>query len=274
MPKKPLIIIKLGGSLITEKDKSYTLREGYFERFAEEFKVVLAEFPETKFILLNGAGSFGHQDVFKYGLKDGFKDKNSPFGYAKILQNTDKLNRFLVDSLLEKNIPAIQFQPSTLFISETKKIKTYNSSNLETLEMFLDKEILPCLHGEMILDKIVGCSVLSGDKIPLLLGKFFQKSENYKLEKVINLGNYDGVLDSKNQVIGQITPSNFKDIQKHLYQSNLVDVSGGMINKIQEFLELTSFDISGVILNGLTENILLKYLKNETVKCTEIIKNP
>jgi len=272
--KKSIVIIKLGGSLITEKDKPYTLRQGYLERFAGEFKYVLKQFPETKFILLNGVGSFGHQDVVKYGLKDGFTDENSQYGYAKILQGTAKLNRFLVDSLLEKNIPAIQFQPSTLFISKTEKTKTYNIPNLEALEIFLDKGILPCLHGEMVMDEKVGCSVLSGDRIPLLMAKFFEKSKNYNLQKVINLGNYDGVLDDKNQVIRQITPATFKDIQKHLYQSSLVDVSGGMINKIQEFLELTSFDISGVILNGLTENILLKYLKNETVKCTEIIKNP
>jgi len=263
----PITIIKLGGSLLTYKDQAYKLRVGIMPLLADEIAKCVKLFPDTKFIILNGAGSFGHQTVAKYSLQKGFSDVDSRFGFAKVLQDTAKLNRILVDSLILNHLPALSFQPSTVFYSDQNG---YNFSSLEVLGKYIEVGFLPCLYGELILDTSQGCRVLSADKIPELLVKYFQKTADYQISEVINLGSYDGVLDDKKQIIPEINSINYLSIKKHLYQSDNVDVSGGMIKKIEEFLALAELGVNSVIMSGLNEGNLLKYLSGDRVVGTKI----
>lgn len=264
---QPITIIKLGGSLLTYKDKAYSIRFEVFESLGNEIADCVAAFPKTKFILLNGAGSFGHHTVKKYNLDKGFTDTNSKFGFAKVLQDTAKLNRLLVDNLLDCNLAAISFQPSTVFYADQNG---YQFSSLELLTNYLDSSILPCLYGELIVDTVQGSRVLSADTIPDLLVDFFLKTNNYRVQKVINLGSYDGVLDNQNQVIELINRQNYDTVKQHLYETQNVDVSGGMIKKIQEFLALADKKVESVIMSGLVPGNLKKYLSGQPVLGTKI----
>lgn len=263
----PITIIKLGGSLLTLKEQAYKLREGIMEQLAPEITECVKLFPDTKFIILNGAGSFGHQTVKNYNLKDGFSDSNSKYGFSKVLQDTAKLNRILVDSLIEKALPAVSFQPSTVFYSDQEG---YQFASLELIPMYLKAGFLPCLYGELILDTLTGCKVLSADKIPELLVSYFEQNSEYKITKVINLGSYDGVLDNQNQVIPVINQQNYETIKQYLYQSQNIDVSGGMIKKIDDFLLLADLGMESVIMSGLMKGNLVKYLSGDDVVGTRI----
>lgn len=266
----PITIIKLGGSLLTHKDKAYSVREGIFQSLASDIAECIKLFPETKFILLNGAGSFGHQTVKKYNLQNGFSSDESKFGYAKVLQDTAKLNRILVDALVKKEVSALSFQPSTVFYSDQNG---YSFSSLKLLQDYLNQGFLPCLYGELVLDLVTGCKVLSADKIPELLVNFFWQNTDYKVTKVINLGSYDGVLNSQNEIIPMIARQNYSEVKKHLYQSTNIDVSGGMQAKIEEFLTLADMGVDSAIISGLVPRNLQKYLLGaENLVKTEIKK--
>ena len=68
-----IIFLKLGGSLITDKDKPYTPRLDKLADLALEIKTVLDSTPELVLILGHGSGSFGHTAAKKYGTRDGCK---------------------------------------------------------------------------------------------------------------------------------------------------------------------------------------------------------
>lgn len=60
-----MIILKLGGSIITRKDKTKpTLNPANLERIAQEISVAKIK----KLIIIHGAGSFGHPYAQKYGI--------------------------------------------------------------------------------------------------------------------------------------------------------------------------------------------------------------
>ena len=59
---KDLILIKIGGSLITDKTKPYTTRPEVIKRIAKEIKEAVSE-KDVNLIIGHGAGSFGHQSA-------------------------------------------------------------------------------------------------------------------------------------------------------------------------------------------------------------------
>ena len=71
-----LIIIKLGGSVITDKSREYTPREDNIKRFAEEIRESEKVF-KGKFIIGHGAGSFAHTPAAKFQTKKGLINSRS-----------------------------------------------------------------------------------------------------------------------------------------------------------------------------------------------------
>ena len=68
---KEIVLLKLGGSLITDKDTPYTPRLDKLKELALEIKTVLDSTPELLLILGHGSGSFGHVAAKKHGTRDG-----------------------------------------------------------------------------------------------------------------------------------------------------------------------------------------------------------
>ncbi|MDJ0707122.1 MAG: hypothetical protein QNJ46_27925, partial [Leptolyngbyaceae cyanobacterium MO_188.B28] len=151
------------------------------------------------------------------------------------------------------NVPAIGFQPSTLFWS---KDLNYHHLNLTALEQFLDQKILPVLHGDGVIDQDQGFNILSSDHLLNLVIKHLSNKPKYIIEKIINLGNYDGVLDNQGQLIGEINNVNYDALKHYIKGSEYLDVSGGMANKIQVLLELAHLGHESWIMNGDKPNIL------------------
>ena len=81
--KTPLTLIKLGGSLITDKTSPRTLRRDVLDRLAQELESSLAETPSAV-VLGHGSGSFGHVAAKKHGTREGVKDRSGWQGYAAV----------------------------------------------------------------------------------------------------------------------------------------------------------------------------------------------
>ena len=60
-------VLKIGGSILTDKTFDMTARPAAIQAVAEE----IAAYPED-LVLVHGAGSFGHIPAKKYGLQQNF----------------------------------------------------------------------------------------------------------------------------------------------------------------------------------------------------------
>ena len=72
---KKLIIVKLGGSLITDKTKPFTARMEIIADLAQQIKEALDEDKNLSLIIGNGGGSFPHYPAVKYQMNDGIKNE-------------------------------------------------------------------------------------------------------------------------------------------------------------------------------------------------------
>ena len=64
-----VIILKLGGSLLTDKETPLSIREEVLER---SIKQIIES--KKSIILIHGGGSFGHPTAKKYQISQGFND--------------------------------------------------------------------------------------------------------------------------------------------------------------------------------------------------------
>ncbi|MCX9089345.1 MAG: amino acid kinase, partial [Candidatus Methanoperedens sp.] len=75
----------------------------------------------------------------------------------------------------------------------------------------------------------------------------------------------DGVLDDKDAVIKKITHFSFVDMRKNIKGSGSTDVTGGMLGKVSELLELANKGISSRIFNASRKGIVSSFLYGEDV---------
>ena len=259
-------LVKLGGSLITDKAKLNTLRPEIIHRVIQEIADIIRLREDLRILLFNGNGSFGHPIAKKYQIPQGYNGKNV-IGFWLLQQKTKQLNQIIVDALLEHNISAIGFQPSTVFWS---KSLNYYHLNLNILEQFLERKIIPVLYGDGIIDQDQGFNIISSDHLLNLIIKYLSVKPKYSIETVVNLGDYDGVLDDQGQLIEEINNLNY-DTHRHCIKgSEHLDISGGMANKIQALLELAHLGHESWIMNGGKPNTLRNLILNGQSSGTKI----
>ena len=242
-----MIIVKFGGSVITNKKRAFTARRKMISNLAGEIR-------GTKNVLVtHGSGSFGHFTAKKYMAK-GFTGKSGVLGSAKVSDAAARLNRIVVDELLEKNIPAVSFQPSSALFTQKGKIKSWNT---QPVSFALKKGFVPVVYGDVSVDSSRGSSIVSTEDLILFLSK------KLRPRRVILCSDVDGVLVD-GIVVSKITMENFSDIKIHLGASAGVDVTGGMLQKVRRALEIARYaDV--LVINGKKKGTLRRALKGRNV---------
>ena len=259
-------LIKLGGSLITDKAQPHTLRPERIHQVAQEIKDIIQLRKDLRVILFNGNGSIGHPVAKQHKIPQGFNGSNT-LGFCLLQQTTTQLNQIIVNTLLEQGIPAIGFQPSTLFWSENL---TCRHLSLNIFEQIIEKKIVPVLYGDGIIDQDQGFNIISSDHLLALIAKYLANKRRYIIEKVVNLGDYDGVLDDKGELIEEINNFNYGAFKHCIKESEHLDISGGMANKIQALLELARWGHESWIINGGKKNNLANLILNQQSVGTKI----
>ena len=250
------LIVKLGGSVITDKRRKFTFRRAVLERLARELAVVKAPL-----VLVHGGGSFGHPLASKHDLAKGYRDAKQLIGLALTHRAMERLNACVVDALQRVGVPAMAVQPSACAVVEGGRIK---SMELTPLRKLLELGLVPVLYGDAVPDLSKGMSILSGDQLVTELAK------ELGVGRVILAVDVDGVYtadpkkDKKAELIREINPANWPSIEERLASSvEGVDVTGGMANKVKELLALVGRDVEIEVVNAMKPGVLKRAILGE-----------
>jgi len=262
----PLIFIKIGGSLITDKTKPFTLKKKALSKICQEIKQAIKS--GRQLIIGHGAGSFAHFPAKKYQTHKGILGKGSYRGIAEVADVAAQLNRIVVRKLIETGVKAVSISPLSTMTARNHKLDKLCSESVEEL---LRLNLLPVLYGDQILDARIGCTIFSTEKVLGYLALHLKK-KGYKIERMIHCGQTNGVYDEDGKTIKKIDSQNFKQLKSVLGKSGGVDVTGGMIHKVEEALFLAKQGIPGLIIDGIENGTLSKAVKGEKVLGTRIEK--
>lgn len=255
---RKLLLIKLGGSVITDKHTPYTPRYRTIERIIHELKAA-----KQSYIICHGSGSFGHTSVKKYG---GIKGYKTTLGIATVSRDVMSLNKIIVDTFIQKNLPAVSFRPMNTMTSNKGEIHNYF---FEPIEQILKQNLIPVLCGDIIWDHTWNSTVFSGEKILKFLARFLTR-KGYSIEKIIQVADTYGVYDNTKKTIPAITKGNWKQMKGYLHDSSSVDCTGGMRHKVENALAMAENGYKTIILNGSVASELHKYLDNKKINATLI----
>jgi len=265
--KKTLILIKLGGSLITDKNKAFTAREDVIIRLAKEIRASLRNI-KGDLIVGHGSGSFGHTVAAKYKTQDGIINKNSIKGFPLVSDAARKINVIVMNNLLKVGLKAVSFSPLSFIFSQNEKGE---DSLVKPIKKAVNIGLVPVIYGDVIMDEEKGFCIYSGEKTLNLLAE--KLKNDYSNIKIIYCGETDGVYDEKRKTIEKITPKSFNSIKKVLKGSAGIDVTGGMIHKVEEAIELVNLlNAETLIINGTKKNILKEAILGKTHKATLICR--
>lgn len=258
---KPLIFVKLGGSLITDKSKPFTTKPDIIRRLSKEIAEARKE-NDFNLILGHGGGSFPHVSATKYQTQKGIINKESYRGIAEVQNDASKLNRIVVEELIKTGETAVSIQPSSSCITENKRIIDFY---LEPIKKLLEYNMIPVPYGDVAIDVKQGCCIISTEEILNFLAK------KLRPDKIIIAGKVDGVftadpnIDKNAKFIPEITNNNFAEIKKYLSVSDGYDVTGGMLHKVEEMMELAKLGFKSQIINAMKEGNLKKALMGERI---------
>ena len=164
---RQLILVKLGGSLITDKSVDSIAKPEIISRLANEFKSAKKNF-DGHIIIAHGSGSFGHFAAAKYHLRDGSTPPLDPMGLPEVANAAVKINRIVVDNFLRQSVPVVSFAPASLIVASAKKTKKVL---LEPILLSLDYGLTPILYGDIIFDQKIGFCIFSSETTLSLLAR-------------------------------------------------------------------------------------------------------
>jgi len=259
-------VLKIGGSVITRKEKPFTANSSAIRRLAEE----ISRANVSQLIIIHGGGSFGHPLAKQYSIKEGYRGKAAQLlGFSKTHQAMVTLNKLFVDALIQHNIPVVAVSPSSCIVTKSGRIATLLEEPLKNL---LQTGFVPVLYGDAVLDSELGFTILSGDQLAASLATQFNAERILMGIDVDGLFTTDPKKNLAASLIRHCTLHELKAMQTQIKETNKTDVTGGMLGKIVELTPAIEKGISALIVNAAKPKNVYAALKGEKVLGTLIQK--
>ncbi len=224
-----MILIKLGGSIITNKEKPLSPRMVTITRIASQLRRI-----KEPFVIVHGGGSFGHYWSVKYDMHTK-PAKYNMHGVSVVKNSMVELNKIILDILEKSNLNPYCLPP-TDFMSGNKPIPV----KIKEIGKIASSGLVPVTFGDALWYGNKKSYILSGDKIMSILAKFLRPRLS------IFVLNVDGLYsDLKSQkLIRQMNGEAFsaKDVS--------MDVTGGMSRKVEEATAISKIGLKVFFVNG------------------------
>jgi len=226
------VIVKVGGSCITIKGQEETLNEEMLDWFSETMAHALLQSTTRKkyddddeeesfqqhrvqYILVHGAGSFGHFTAKEYGLRSQKKTTSPPpnnsnhthlmYGVAKTRLSVQTLNHLVLSSLIQRNIPAVGISPwfgkpcPASSDDNNSSSSSFQDRLWDAVSSALESGLVPVLHGDACLynsNNNGGAGIVGGDDLMELLNRALSNNNNKTTRAAVFVTDVQGVFTS------------------------------------------------------------------------------
>jgi isopentenyl phosphate kinase len=249
--RNKLALIKLGGSVVTFKEKPLTAN---FEAINNITRVIATI--KIPLIVVHGGGSFGHYWSVKYDMHTKPYDYDA-YGISIVHESMMCLNQIIVNSMIKERINAYTVMPSNFTSSHRPIIR-----KIDELRDIAENGIIPVTFGDIIHINKRKYSILSGDVIMRILSQVLHPS------KVIFTLNVDGIYKNikTKETIKEIKNSN-RSIELSTIED---DVTGGMRRKVTEAFKIARSGVDVLMVNGLNPERIINAISGSAFEGTTI----
>jgi len=242
-----MLLIKLGGSIITNKEKPLSPRRKTIDRIIHSLKKV-----DESIIVVHGGGSYGHYWSVKYDMHTKPK-RYDPRGVSIIKNSMVELNRIILDSFLKNKLNPYCLPPTDFVIGNKPTLK-----KIKQIEKIANAGLIPITYGDALWYGDKKSYILSGDKIMSMIARVLRPRLTIFVLNVDGL--YSDLKDKK--LINE-----FKD-EKLFIKKSSVDVTGGMSRKVTEASKISKMGLKVFFVNGNKPDRIVNAIKGKKFEGT------
>jgi isopentenyl phosphate kinase len=215
------VVLKLGGSVITDKDTPETVDD---DALGAAVDAIAAADPD-RLVLVHGGGSFGHVAAADRGIsrEAGSRDAADVWAVHDAMR---RLNDAVLRRLHDAGVAAVPVHPLSVAARDEGDALALPLDSTATL---LGEGFVPVLHGDVVGHAGAGATVVSGDELVTRL------AAGLDADRVGLCSTVTGVYDD-GEVISRITE--FDAVADAVGGSESTDVTGGMAAKVRALLDL------------------------------------
>lgn len=254
-----MMLVKLGGSVITDKTQYRTFREDVLSRLVGE--IVSAG---KEVVLIHGAGSFGHVLASEHHIQNGYTDESQIPAAAKVMEDVRDLNLRVMRVLNDGGLPSASLPPSAV---ATLRSGELDELNVDLFRRYLEVGICPVTFGDVALDSERRFGICSGDHLMECLAR------ELRPERVIFVSDIDGVFtaDPSSDPDAMLIEVVDRTILDSLPRTQrCADVTGSIFGKIEKMLRIASWGGDAIVLNGNVPGRLGAALRGEAVRGSRV----
>ncbi|MGY0434859.1 isopentenyl phosphate kinase [Bacillus rugosus] len=241
-----MYILKIGGSLITDKNAYCVPRKEEIKRFAKMIKSRWFDL-QGKLVVVIGGGSYGNGVPLRYNLLDSEKRKKED-----LLMMTVKMFEWINEVAMifrNEGLPVYPFQTSSYC---TTNEGNYDFCFMNPIKMSLQLGLLPITSGDFTFDKKKNFTIYSSDNVPELF------VDHFDVQRVVILTDVPGIFESDKtkKIIKRVNQYNYKKIIENTGSSNKQDVTGGMNNKLKALIRVAQKNTNSIVCDGSKHNLI------------------
>jgi isopentenyl phosphate kinase len=149
-----------------------------------------------------------------------------------VWQEARALNQLVVEALAAAGLPVIAFPPSAAVVADNGQVERWELAPLKTA---LEHRLLPVIQGDVVVDRTRGGTILSTEDLFSHLAGALEPS------RILLAGVEEGVWQdypTRTRLVPRIDPTGGEWLGGALQGSAAVDVTGGMLAKVESMREL------------------------------------
>jgi len=153
-------------------------------------------------------------------------------GFAEVWYDAASLNQLVIKALIAAGLSPVAFPPSSTIFTSNREISSWD---LRSIRSTLDKGLLPVVFGDVVFDSSIGGTILSTEDL------FVHLAQILKPSRILLAGHDPGVwqdFPECTSLYGKISPADRSTLIGNVSQSLAPDVTGGMVDKVEQMLDL------------------------------------
>jgi isopentenyl phosphate kinase len=215
-------VLKLGGSVVTEKDRAETLDGAAVDDLADAIATSVVE----DLVLVHGGGSFGHHHAERHGVTTD-EGSHEVDAVSDVHGAMKALNQLVLARLHDRGVPAVPVHPFSAVHRDRAGALAMPTAQVGAM---VTEGFVPVLHGDVAIHEGEGVTIVSGDELVVELAR------GLDADRVGLCSGVEGVLDDDGTVVERIR--SFDEVADVLGGSDATDVTGGMAGKVRALLDL------------------------------------
>lgn len=245
-----VVLLKLGGSLLTDKEREATARPEVIERLAGEIARARTARPDLRLVLGHGSGSFGHAAAQRHGLVGGSADAPASGdlrpGIVATRAQAARLHRLVMDALVGAGALPWSVSPSSCLTTDDGAVETFACTPLDEA---LRSGLLPVVYGDVVMDRSRGAAIASTETVLSAVAAGLGES-GWTVERALWAGTTAGVWDASGRPIPVVRPGASEAARAAAGAARGADVTGGMEHRLGSALALARSGVPSLIFDG------------------------